>query len=425
MESMRGFFREAAHFFAVVVRPAYRSLRENTGLAGLSVVLAFGLWIFVTDAENPTRTRVLPVDIPVEAVNVDSNVVVANDLASVRVRVSVEENVFESLTSSDFEATVDLQGLTVGTYDALPVEVRRLTTRGGLRVEATLPEEISVVLVAREAKEIPVVINVTGDPAGGFEMGAPDPEESEVRVSGPAEKIALVTQAVGSIAVDGRTERVEQAVRLEPRDDEGNLVEKLTLDPLIVNVVIEIEQTIFSRPVAVSPAISGAPAAGYNITGFSSNPPTVTIRGEQASISEITTISTEMIDVAGETEDVVKTVSLRLPRGISVVGSPNVTVTVRIQAAQGTVRFGVPLGVRGVGTGLAIQGDLPSIQVTLTGDLPDLLRLTSNDVTAYVDLTGKDAGTHTIDVEVSLPAGVEASSATADPSKVTVVLEMS
>ena len=425
MESIRGFFREAAHFFAVVVRPAYRSLRENTGLAGLSVVLAFGLWIFVTDAENPTRTRVLPVDIPVEAVNVDPNVVVANDLASVRVRVSVEENVFESLTSSDFEATVDLQGLAVGTYDALPVEVRRLTTRGGLRVEATLPEEISVVLVAREAKEIPVVINVTGDPAGGFEMSAPDSDESEVRVSGPAEKIALVTQAVGSIAVDGRTERVEQAVRLEPRDDEGNLVEKLTLDPLIVNVVIEIEQTIFSRPVAVSPAISGAPAAGYNITGFSSNPPTVTIRGEQASISEITTISTEIIDVTGETEDVVKTVSLHLPRGISVVGSPNVTVTVRIQAAQGTVRFGVPLGVRGVGTGLAIQGDLPSIQITLTGDLPDLLRLTSNDVTAYLDLTGKDAGTHTIDVEVSLPAGVEASSATADPSKVTVVLEMS
>jgi YbbR domain-containing protein len=212
-------------------------------------------------------------------------------------------------------------------------------------------------------------------------------------------------------------------VRLEPRDDEGNLVEKLTLDPLIVNVVIESEQTIFSRPVAVSPAISGAPAVGYNITGFSSNPPTVTIRGEQASISEITTISTEIIDMAGETEDVVKTVSLRLPRGISVVGSPNVTVTVRIQAAQGTVRFGVPLGVRGVGTGLAIQGDLPTLQVTLTGELPDLLRLTSNDVTAYLDLTGKDAGTHTIDVEVSLPAGVEASSATADPPKVTIVLE--
>jgi hypothetical protein len=40
MESIRGFFREAAHFFAVVVRPAYRSLRK-AGLAGLSVVLAF------------------------------------------------------------------------------------------------------------------------------------------------------------------------------------------------------------------------------------------------------------------------------------------------------------------------------------------------------------------------------------------------
>jgi len=64
-------------------------------------VLAFGLWIFVTDAENPTRTRVLPLDITAEPVNVASEVVVANDLAAVRVRIRVEEDVFDSLTAND------------------------------------------------------------------------------------------------------------------------------------------------------------------------------------------------------------------------------------------------------------------------------------------------------------------------------------
>src|SRR3990172_3333942 len=239
MERTRAFFREAGLFFAAVIRPTFRSLRDNTGLAGLSVVLAFGLWIFVTDAENPTRTRVLPLDIPVEAVNVDPNVVVANDLDNVRVRISVEEDVFESLTSGDFEATVDLEGLTIGEY-LLPVEVRRLTTRGGLRIEDVLPEEISVSLVAKESKQVPVLINVTGEAATGYTMGAPEPGETEVSVSGPAEKIALVTQAVGAIDVEGRTDSVDQAIRLEPRDDNGNLVEKLTLEPQLGNVVLEI-----------------------------------------------------------------------------------------------------------------------------------------------------------------------------------------
>lgn len=422
MESTRGFLREAAHFFAVAVRPAYRSLRENTGLAALSVVLAFGLWIFVTDAENPTRTRVLPVDLAVEAVNVDPNVVVANDLASVRVRISVEDDVFATLTSADFEATVDLDGLTIGEYQ-LPVEVVRLHTRGGLRVEEVLPDKIAVTLVARESKEVPVVINVSGEPAAGYTMGAPESEETEVRVSGPAEKVKLVTQAVGSITVEARTERVDQAVRLEPRDDDGNLVEQLTLEPLIVNVIIEIDETTFSRPVTVSPSVAGVPADGYNIIGISSNPASVTIRGDQASISGITSISTKPIDVSGEDSDVVRTVSLQLPAGTSVVGSSNVTVRVRIAPAEGSVRFGLTVTVRGLGSGLSVQGDLPAVQVTLQGPLPDLLNLSSSDISAFVDLTGKDAGTHSVKVEVTLPAGAGTVSTTADPSEVTLVLE--
>ncbi len=431
MESIRGFFREAAHFFAVVVRPAYRSLRENTGLAGLSVVLAFGLWIFVTDAENPTRTRVLPVDIPVEASHVDPSVVVSqltrvgqNEPATVRVRISVAEDVLGSLTTADFEATVDLDGLTVGQYKR-PVQVRVLTTRGGLRVEEVLPPEVNVVLVPRESKQVPVFINVTGEPAPGYTMAAPEPERTEVTVSGPAETIALVTQAVGTVNVEGRTESVDQAVRLEPRDAGGNLVAKLTVDSQVVSVSIEIKQTTFSRPVTVSPDITGVPANGYNIVNVSSSPATVTIRGDQSSIGEITTISTGAVDVDGETATVVKSVSLRLPQGITVAGSANVTVTVRIEPAQGTVRLGVPLSLKGLSPGLIVAGGLPNVEVSLTGALPGLLALKSTDVTAYVDLTGKDAGTHTINVEISLPAGLQTRSATAEPAKVTIVLETS
>lgn len=424
MQWIRAVFREVGHFFGAVIRPTFRSLRDNKGLAVISFVMAFGVWIFVTAAENPTRTRVLPLDIPVEPVNVASDVVVKNDLDEVRVRISVEEDVFESLTSADFEATVDLEGLTVGEY-SWPVEVRRLTTRGGLRVEDVLPEEISVSLVARESKQIPVLINVTGEPATGYTMGAPEPEETEVSVSGPAEKVALVTQAVGSINVEGRTDPVDQAIRLEPRDDNGNLVEKLTLEPQLVNVVIEVEQTTFSRPVTVNPDVTGVPADGYNIVSASANPATVLIRGDEDSIREVTTISTQPVNVSGEADDIMKSVSLKLPQGVSVVGSPNVTVTVRIEAAQGTVRFGVPLTARGLGLGLTVAGDLPTVQVTLKGALPDLLELTSSDIVAFVDVTGKDAGTHSVGVEIVLPDGLETTAETAEPSEVIVALEKS
>jgi YbbR domain-containing protein len=297
------------------------------------------------------------------------------------------------------------------------------TTRGGLRVEEVLPEAIAVVLVAKEAKEVPVVINVTGELAAGFEMGPPELEQAEVQVSGPADKIALVTQAVGSVSIEGRADTLDEAVHLQPRDDNGNLVEKLTLDPAIVSVTVQVEQTTFSRPVVVSPQVTGVPAEGYNIVGISANPTTVTIRGDQASISGITSIQTELVDVGGHDSNLVRTVSLQLPAGTSVLGSPNVTVTVRISPAQGSVRFGVPLAVRGLSSGLSVKGEPPTVQVTLRGPLPDLLGLSAGDITAWVDLTGKEPGTHTVSVQVGLPDGLGTISTTAEPSQLNVVLE--
>jgi len=430
MQPVRTFFREAALVVAAVVRPAFRSLRDNPGLAAVSVVLAFGLWIVVTEAENPTRTRVFEQDLPVEPINVDPSVVVSrltrigqDSPATVRVRVSVEEDVFPTLTKGDFDAVVDLEGLTVGDYQR-PVEVRTRTTRGGLRVEEVLPPEVAVVLVPRESKRVPVVITVSGDPAPGYTMDSPQPEETEVTVSGPGDKVALVTQAAAEVDVEGRSERFSQALRLRPRDDLGNLVDKVSVDPPIVSVTIPIQQTAFSRSVTVSPLVTGVPADGYNVVNVSSNPVNVTIRGEPSAIIGINTISTEAISVEDETETIVKSVQLQLPPGVSVIGSSNVTVSVRIEPARGIVRLVVPLTVRGLGPGLSVKRPLPDIEVTLTGELPDLLELAPVDISATADLTGKDAGVHRVKVDLRLPEGLDAETS-ADPAEVELTLEKS
>src|SRR3990172_699779 len=143
MDQIRTFLREIGLIARALLRPAARSVRENSGLAVLSVVLAFGLWVFVTRAENPEQTRTLPIDIPVQAVNVPPDIAVPRELQPVRVRVRVEENVIDSLTKDDFQASVDLEALTVGAYKR-PVEVRELTTRGNLRIVEVLPPHIPV-----------------------------------------------------------------------------------------------------------------------------------------------------------------------------------------------------------------------------------------------------------------------------------------
>lgn len=413
--------QETLSLLATALRTAFGSLRENRGLAAVSIVLAFGTWIIVTDAENPTRERVLPADIAVQAVNVPPDVALAEQLQPVRVRVKVAEDVFDSLTDADFEATVDLEGLTVGQYE-LPVTVRPLTSRGGLRIENVLPERIEVRLAQLTGKLVPAVINVEGEPPNGYSLGVPEVADEEVFITGPQEKVDEVTQVVGTIEIAGRTDTIEQAVRLTPRDSRGNLVQGVNLEPAITEVKIEIDEQKFSRSVVVSPELSGIPAEGYNVTGVSVSPQTVTIRGDEAFIQGTISIPTQPVKVDGEIEDVVRTISLDLPSGVEVAGGVSVvTVTVKISPAQGTLELGTTISVAGLADGISIRGVLPSATITLSGELPTLRGLTPSDVTAFVDLAGKGVGVYRVPVQVRGPAGVVAQLVV--PAEIEVTLE--
>lgn len=400
MQQFFGLVRDSAMYLLYFVRGTYRSLRENTGLAAVSVVLAFGIWIVVIEADNPTRTRVIPEDIPVEPINVPANAAVVEPVPSVRVRVAVNDDTFAALKPADFIATVDLEGLTVGTYESLPVQVRPRAGVGNVRVEAVLPETIAVTLAELRAKEVPVIPEITGALIPGYTMSSPELEESSVIVSGPQSEVDKVTQATAAIDINGRSSDIDTAVRLAARDARGTLIPGVQIDPPLLNVRIDVEQQRFSRSMAISASIVDSPADGYNVVSVSVSPPAVTVTGSESFITGTASIPTREVSIAGATESIVRTVSLNLPSGAEVTGSaPVVTVTVRIAPATGAYNLTIPVSVENLGDSVAIQGALPSVAVTVAGPLPRLQSLGAGDISAVINLNGLGPGTHTVAVE--------------------------
>src|SRR5690606_9146945 len=92
------------------LRRVWASVSHTPGLLLVSLLIAIGLWVFVTDAENPTVVDFFPQPIPVEAVNVSDQLAVANQLPTVSVRISAPSDRWEQLTSADFRALVNLDG---------------------------------------------------------------------------------------------------------------------------------------------------------------------------------------------------------------------------------------------------------------------------------------------------------------------------
>ncbi len=420
MELVKRLLGEALNVLRGIVWPVVTSVRGNVGLAALSVVLGFGLWIFVTDTTDATRSGVPPFDLEVEPVNVPGDLALAGSPVNVRVRVDVDEDVWDTLTPADFEATVDLEGFQAGTYD-VPLRVEPLTGRGGLRVTQVIPATIEIDLKSLFSKSVNVLVSLEGAPPPGFEASLPELDADTVLVTGTQDRVTLVTQAVAKLDLSGRTEGITQGVRLESRDSRGFLVEGVSLEPSVINVSVEISQTEFSRALVISPTVVGVPASGYDVVSLSSDPPVITVFGPPSFIGEVATIRTQPIDITGAIDDIVRTVSLDLPVDVSVSGGTSVTVTIQIEPALGRQTLGVTAVAVGLDPDLSVIGALPLVQVVLLGELPALQALRPNDITATLNLSGLNEGTHQVTVSVSVPA--EASVASISPDTVEITLE--
>ncbi len=389
-----------------LARGAFASVFENTGLAVLSLALAFSLWLFVTDRENPTEERLFNRDIEVTLVNAPNDLAVsATSASAVRVRVEGSQNELDDLRAEDFEATADLGGLERGTA-SVAIDVQ--PTSSSINIVGVTPARIDVTLEPLRSKDVPVTVSLVGSPQAGFVAADESVEPASVTVSGPESLVERVDAAVAQIFLTGqRIDLTEDRVKLEPRDARGGDISRVTVNPETARVSVDLEQREFSLEFVVTPLVTGQPGSGYNVGGIAAEPRLVVVSGPLEvlqSIDAIRGIATEEISIADARDDVTRTVEVVVPEGARIQGSTTVLVTVDIVPARGEFTFRVVPQVRGVGAGLVLTVADP-VTITLAGDVPALQALTAESITAFANAEGLTAGLYALPVEITPPAG--------------------
>jgi YbbR domain-containing protein len=411
--------RDSLRALGSITGVGFGSVRRNFGLALLSVALAFGIWIIITDTEQTTKAGTFPGEIPVQAQSVPEGLTLAAPLPSVTVRIEAPEDVFSNLAVEDFRATINLAGVEVGLID---VEVRvQVLSEEDVKVIQVNPASLSVELKPVVSQMVPVVADVVGSPPIGYEAQQPVLTPEQVLVSGPEDLVRQVKSAVATVNLSGAVASVRQSYSLVARDDRGFIVAGVSLEPSSAAVEIVVEQKQFERLVAISPSVRGSPAAGYNVTAVEVNPPSVTLLGPVDILNVTSVVVTDDIDISGVSSDIFRTVSLRLPTSTSISGDAAVSVTVRIEAAQGEATFGVAPTFSGLGSNLRLVKITSLVEVVLQGDLPVLRSVIPDQVKVSVDLTGLTAGTHLLEPSIEAPQDLQAISTS--PATVEVVLE--
>ncbi len=403
------------------------SLVENIGLGVLALMLALLVWMGATFQDNPPKTQLFAEPIPIELINRPRGWIVRNQSATVvRVEVRGRQDSLNLLTTSSFRATADLAGLETGLHQ-VPVEVE--CSDRSVSIIAQDPPAISLTLDQEESKEISVQVIIMDkeNMPIGYTYRTPTVQPSFVTVVGPKSLVDEVTQATVSVWLQGSKSTVER--RLTPRllSAEGRTVEGLTPDPSTVTVQVPIEQELGFRDVTIRANITGTPASGYWISNLTVQPSTATIFGTPAALSALEGfLDTAPVDVSGAKANLVKTVPLSLPAGISVLSQEaqrGVQVTVEISAIVGgqTVQRGIVK--QGLSLGLKASLSPTVVDVILSGPLPLLQELKPDEVQVIVELFGLSVGNHKLTPQAILvPEGLQIVKIVPDTINVTIEL---
>lgn len=371
-------------------------------------ILAITIWIMAVNATDPVDRRTYPQKVPVEIVGKDPELVLTNEIpAQVTVSLSAPTSLWGTLIDNPelIHASIDLSKLAEGTYN-IDVEVK-ISARP-VKVEAVGPSSIEVVMEPLYSKYLPINLVQPSQPAVGYEAGEATMSSEFATVSGPSSLVANVTEVRAILDVSQANQDIDRNITLAAYDENGVIVEKVSIDPEQVHVAMPISQRGGYRNVTVKAIVTGQVASGYRLTNITVSPLTVTVYSADSQIVNNLPgyVETQPLNINGAGKDISESLPLNLPAGVSVVGESTIKISVTVSAIQGSITLNnQTIELVGLNPEYSISISPEIVDVILSGPLPLLDDLKASDVRVILDLTDLAPGTYQLNprVEVDIP----------------------
>lgn len=415
-----------------------KALLGNFWIKLLSLVIAIGIWLMVTNANNPTRTTLFP-NVPITIVNQDSvadigKVIEAQGSGTVTLRVTEKRSVLESLnrTGSNFTVEADMNNIT--NMNTVPLTVtcdNPVVTWDEIDVS---PSSLKVTLEDKVEQTYVASVSAEGAPSGGNEVGTCTITEGKnIVIAGPGSLIKIINQVVAPVNVEGMKEDTKvsstlkiydkngdtftdaQLASLEFKDESGNVLTNHT-----VEVLVDLWRIRTDVPIRVQ--TTGSPAWGYRVAGITTIPETISVSGTEEALDSLGAMFdvAETVDVSGAAEDVTAEIDLTMTlaemTGLKLItdADPSVQVVVAVEAS-GDVTLQIPLSSitfanKPEGMDLVFTpADEVSVKIHALSD--DASKPTAEALGLNVDLSVCAAeGSYEIPVQITLPEGYELAS---------------
>ena len=407
----------------------------NLFLKIIAVVVAFLIWLLVTNTNNPVKTQLFT-NIPINVVNQDSiadigKVVELEGSGTVTLKVREKRSVLERLSKSggDFNVEADMEN--INQMNTVPLTVtcsNPLVTWDEIEIS---PSSLKVTLEDKVEQAFVVSVSTSGNAINGYEVGSTEILQGKnIYIAGPESVMKIINQVVAPVSVTGMNSDMTVASTLKIIDKNGselsdsqmsNLEFKDSNGAVITDGIVQVKVDMWrvKTDIPLEVKTTGTPKFGYQVVEIKTVPVTISLAGTEEALdqlgSKITLVDT--VSVAGASQSISQEIdisnTLAQIENLKLISDadPNITVEVQIEKSGDTI-ISIPLSSidlvnKPLNRNLVFT-PADKISIAVHALDPEARKLTAEDVKVSVDLMEcEEEGSHELPIQVELPEGYE------------------
>lgn len=404
-----------------------KKLLGNWEIKVLAVLAAIIFWFLVVATENTFYTY--PEEIPVKAFNLPENLVVAEELGTVKLRLKIDNrDTIKNLTIDDFSAYVDLEGATVGERQ---VDIEVSSKKSEINVVKVDPSYFKIKIEEKAEKEVPIEYEIVNEPKTGFVVKDVSISSERIVIKGSQDVLNDIDTASLLLDLKGLNDDITAKFKVAVLDEQGEKIQGVTAVKEELEATVKISAITDQKIAGVQPTITGTPKDNIWIKSITVDPNYIVLNGESDKLNTLDFVKTTDIDVSGISQDSTFDVQITgLPEGVSVEGNNTVKVSIKVEVTEASnisglrKTFTLPILVRKFSSDQkSISIDPMTVTLVVEGD-EEIINKLSSKLNVELDISQYEGNSADVDVSennIQLPAGVKVVSIT--PSKVKISWE--
>ncbi|OQB05724.1 MAG: YbbR-like protein [bacterium ADurb.Bin212] len=375
-----------------------RFFKQNIKAKLVAILIALIAWVFVSS--NQSLMGKFPNQISVKVSNLSTDYVAFLDDEDVEIYLMAEPSVWNTLSKDSFVATVDVAGLSEGTFD---LEVKVSSSVQGVQITRVEPSKVFVNIEKIVTKDLPVNVKIDGDPADGMVVGETSADIENVKVRGPESLIKMVSEATAEVKLNGESNDFTRETTLSALSENNSKLDQITFLPDKVIVSVSIVKGGNNKTVGVKLNAKNSLPDNYYISRITLSPSTVDITGQRSVLSGINYIETESFDLSLISSNTSKDLLLILPSGVALQKGSAPSTRVNIEIAKMSLGTSIvpTISYTNLSPGLRVVSTDPE-SVKITASSADQNLLVSANFQLEINLSGLGIGNHIIPISAEM-----------------------